>query len=369
MKICVITAATWTVRKFRIDMIDEFVRRCCDVVVLGDEGEADWNGYFADHGVRYRSYFVTRNGMNPAGDLKTLKSLKRILQEERPDKVFTYQIKPNIYGGIAAHATGIADIYMMMGGIGSIFLAKGMKQTALRRVVSLEYRCAMRYAKRIFFQNHEDANVFVGLGITSQEKVVYTSGSGVNTGMFAPTPLPESPSFIFIGRAIRDKGAVEYLLASRALKRQHPEATCHFVGGVDSNPSSLRMEDIEPFIGDGSIVWHGWQDDVRPYISKASVFVLPSYREGTPKAALEAMAMGRAIVTTDAPGCREVVRRGVNGLLVAPGDADCLTAAMSTLADDPQLVKNMGTASRAIAESKFDVKAVNAVICETMGIR
>lgn len=367
MKICVITAATWSIPKFRIDMIDEFVRRGYEVVVFGDEPRGKWDGFFEEHCVSYRTYPVSRNGMDPIADLGTLKSLIGLLRKERPDKIFTYQIKPNIYGGLAAHLSDVADLYMMMGGIGSIFLSEGVKRI-LRGIVSAEYRFAMRYAKRVFFQNRDDAEVFVDSGILDRKKIVLINGSGVNTDEFAQCPLPEAISFIFVGRAIKDKGAKEYLLASRELKRRYPGATCHFVGDVDSNPSSLNMDNIRSFVADGSIVWHGWQDDVRPFIAMASVFVLPSYREGTPKAALEAMSMGRAVITTDAPGCREVVVRNENGLLVKPGDAKGLAEAMLKLAGEAELVKKMGNKSRELVESKFDVRIVNSTICKTMGI-
>ena len=158
-------------------------------------------------------------------------------------------------------------------------------------------------------------------------------------------------------------------MACRKLKAVCPEAKCLLVGPLDSNPSALKPEELQPFLDEGSVVYFGEQEDVRPYLAQSSVFVLPSYREGTPKVNLEAMACGRAVITTDAPGCRETVRDGENGFLVPVKDADAVCEKMRWFLEHPDSIQKMGIAGRRMAEEIFDVKKVNAAICEAMKIR
>lgn len=369
MKIAVITAATHSIPRFRIDMIDEFVRRGCDVVVFGDEPHEAWDEYFKEHNVAYRTYPVSRNGMNPLADLNTKQALKKLLIEENPDKVWTYQAKPNIYGCIAAHEIGIKDIYVMMGGLGSVFRATDPKSRFIRAIVSAEYRLAMRYAKNVFFQNLEDVELFEKLDILNRDKVVLTRGSGVNVSAYPQAEFPEQMRFLFVGRLVRGKGVLDYLDAARIVKKAHPEVGFDLVGPFDSNPTAVKPEDIQPYIDDNIVDFHGEQKNVQPYQEASSVFVLPSYYgEGTPKSALEAMSTGRPLIAADAVGCREVVQEGVNGFLVPPQNPKEIAAAMTRLIEEPGLKERMGAESREIAENLFDVRKVNDVICETMEI-
>lgn len=369
MKVCVITAATNTIPRFRIDMIDEFVRRGCEVVVFGNEPHERWDNFFGKHGVSYRTYSVSRNGMNPVSDLATKAELKRLLVDEKPDKVWTYQAKPNIYGCMAAHELGIQDIYVMMGGLGSVFRATDAKSRLVRAIVSAEYRRVMQYAKAVFFQNMEDVQVFEGLRILGRDKVVLTRGSGVNVSAYPQTDFPRQMRFLFVGRLVRGKGVLDYLDAARIVKKAHSEVGFDLVGPFDSNPTAVKPEDIQPYIDEGTVNFHGEQKNVQPFQEVSSAFVLPSYYgEGTPKSALEAMATGRPLIVADAVGCREVVREGVNGFLVSPQDPEAIAAAMTRLVEEPGLKERMGAESRKMAEGIFDVRKVNDVICKTMGL-
>lgn len=370
-KVAVVTAATNTIPRFRIDMIDEFVRRGCEVVVFGDEPASDWDGFLAGHGVSYRTYEVSRNGTNPLADIRTQRALRALFDAERPDKVFTYQAKPNIYGALAAHQAGIGEVYVMMGGLGSVFRATDAKSRAVGAIVGVEYRSALKHAKAVFFQNREDVDLFVSKGIMSREKVVMMRGSGVNLANYPRCPLPDAPSFLFVGRLVRGKGVFDYLEAARAVKRAHPEAVFRIVGPFDTNPTALGPKDLQVYIDDGTVAYEGEKrpSEVQPYLERCSCFVLPSYYgEGTPKSGLEALATGRPLIVTDAVGCREVVRDGENGFLVPPQDPAAIAAAMERLIADPALAGRMGEASRRMAEEVFDVRKVNDVICETMGI-
>jgi glycosyltransferase involved in cell wall biosynthesis len=203
--------------------------------------------------------------------------------------------------------------------------------------------------------------------------VCVVNGSGVDVASFTVRPLPAAAlsgavRFLFIGRLLGDKGVREYAQAARLLKRSHPQVQCALVGWIDSNPNAITQAELDGWVADGSIEFLGRLADVRPAIEACSVYVLPSYREGTPRTVLEAMAMGRAIVTTDAPGCRETVVHGDNGFLVPVQDAEALAQAMRRFIEEPDLQTSMGARARKIAEDKYDVHKVNAVMLAGMGL-
>lgn len=369
MKIAVVSAYAKSHLLLRLDMIKEFIARGHTVVAFGGEPEEAWSSVFAEHGVGYRSFFVNRNGVNPFEDLRTIRELTTLYEQEKPDKVFVYHSKGNIYGSIAAHRAGIDEIYAMVGGLGSVYHSSGVKNAIVRGVVSFEYKIALGYARAVFFQNDEDISLFTNKGIVDKGKVVKVHGSGVNVAQFPSRPLPESPSFVFIGRLVRGKGLLDYLEAARIVKVTFPEVEFHVVGPYDTNPTALKPEDLKPYKSDGTAIFYGEQKDVRPFLAAATCFVLPSYYgEGTPRSGLEAMATGRPLIVADAVGCREVVRNGENGFLVPPKDPGAIAEAMEQLINDPGLAERMGESSRRMAEELFDVRKVNDVICKTMGI-
>ena len=225
----------------------------------------------------------------------------------------------------------------------------------------------MKKCPLVFFQNRDDEKVFRDFGIIKNQEVKVIHGSGVNTEEFVPVPLPEKPAFLCISRLIKDKGVYEYLEACKRVKKEYPEVRCMLVGPYDTNPTALKPEELQPFTDIG-IEYFGEQEDVKPYIKQCSVFVLPSYREGTPKTNLEAMACGRAVITTDAPGCKETVADGENGFLVPVKDVDSIYTKMKWFIENHDAAESMGSKGRLMAEKIFDVKKVNNSICEAMGV-
>jgi len=364
--IMVLSCHTHSLFWFRIDMMKSFLAKGYKVVAVGQEPEEDWTEKFSEMGIRYRQLYAERNGTNPIKDLKTLKSIQKIIDEEKPDKIFCYQAKTVIYGSLAAHSRKIHDIFPLIAGLGSVFRGSGLKNQVIRQILKTEYRMALKHAQAVIFQNPDDMGCFVDERIIPQEKCRMINGSGVDTSKFVPTVYPETPAFLMIARLIRDKGVQEYLDACRAVKKKYPNVRCLLVGPYDTNPSAIQPEELQKYIDDGSIEYFGEQYDVRPYLEQASVFVLPSYHEGTPKTVLEAMACGRAVITTDAPGCRETVTDGVNGLLVPIKDTDALISAMERLLSDIPLFERMGTEGRKIAVKKYDVNRVNSDIANIM---
>lgn len=314
---------------------------------------------------------LNRTGTNPLLDLKTLFSLWHLMRKVRPIYVMGYTIKPVIYGSLAAWLARVPNRFALVTGLGYSFQGEGGERSILKRLVQRLYRTSLGKIKRVFFQNPDDEALFYELGILSRAnpKSVVVNGSGIDIDVFCPIPLPKRLSFLLIARLLGDKGVREYAKAATIVQRQFPNITFGLIGWIDSNPDSVVEEELQHWIDSGVIKYFGRVTDVRPVLSECSVYVLPSYREGTPRTVLEAMAMGRAIITTDAPGCRETVIDGDNGFLVPVRSVEGLVEAMEKFINKPELIEQMGQRSREIAEEKYDVHKVNAIMLEEMGIK
>jgi glycosyltransferase involved in cell wall biosynthesis len=195
------------------------------------------------------------------------------------------------------------------------------------------------------------------------------NGSGVDVREYAPAPVPDGPRFLLIARLLGDKGVREYAQAAKRIRAQRPDVVFSLVGWIDDSPDAIGRPELDAWVAEGALNYAGRLDDVRPAIAGCSVYVLPSYHEGTPRTVLEAMAMGRAIITTDAPGCRETVKDGHNGYLVPVKSVAALVEAMQRFIDDPGLAARMGDSSRIVAVEKYDVGRVNAILLRQMGIQ
>ena len=368
MKIAILVCYNPTLINFRLDLMLEMIRLGHQVIAVGNESVEKWSKILQPYGIEYCYVRMQRNGLNPVRDFFSFVQMVKLLKKEKPDRVFTSQAKMVLYGGLAAFCLGIRDVYPLIAGLGSVFLSGGLKGRILKRILMSGYRLSLRRSPSVFFQNQDDAAFFVDNRIVSSDRIVFLNGSGVNLEKFARQPLPKYFGFLCVSRLIRDKGVLEYLSACRMVKKKHPEIRCLLVGPFDSNPTALKPHELQPYIDDGSVEYFGEQSDVRPYLGQCNVFVLPSYREGTPKSVLEAMSCGKAIVTTDAPGCRETVTEGKNGFLVPVKDDKALAEKMLFLYRNPGICEQMGNVSRQIAERRFDVRLVNRMILHTMKI-
>ena len=264
--------------------------------------------------VRFHAMPLKRTGLNPLADYRFLRFFTRFLKAERPDLMFSYTIKSVIYGSLAAHRAGVPRIFALMTGLGYAFTDGNLKQRLVGRVARALYRRALPHNDAVFFQNPDDLQLFLDLGLLRDaRRAVRVNGSGVDLERFGFQPPPSGPPvFLLVARLLRDKGIVEYAEAARLLKPRHPQARFQLVGPHDANPSAISRQQLDAWRSEGIIEYPGATDDVRPFLAGAGVFVLPSYREGTPMSVLEAMAVGRPIVTTDVPGCRETVVPGGN---------------------------------------------------------
>ena len=313
---------------------------------------------------------MSRTGLNPAKDFLSLLYIIRMLKKEKPDLMLTYTIKPVIYGSLGGWVTGVPQLFSMITGLGYLFSAGGFRQRLLSPWVRMALRIALQRNKKIFFRNPDDFGRFQSLGLISDpEKAVVINGSGVDIQRFCPVAFPGNTSFLLIARLLRDKGIIEYVEAVRRIRTTHPHISFKLVGWLDKNPRSISRSQLQAWIDEGVIEFLGRLEDVRSAISGSTVYVLPSYYpEGTPRTILEAMAMGRPIITSDAPGCRETVVNGFNGFLVPVKDPVVLAEKMKVFIEQPQLASQMGQRSRRIAVEKYDVRKVNRVILTHLGL-
>ena len=354
---------------FRGALLREMVAHGHEVFACAPTASAAVRLALSQMGVIYKDIKLARTGNNPIQDLQTINELVALCRSIRPDFFLGYTIKPVIYGSIAARIAGVPNIFSMITGLGYAFSKHTFKSLMVGSMASGLYRLALRGNRRVFFQNPDDLALFLKKGlIRSHLQAVLINGSGVDIEAFQPAPFPSKLSFLLIARLLRDKGVYEYAEAARKVTDKFPEVRFRLVGWIDPNPYAIHKDDLQAWQQAGIIEYLGRLSDVRPAIADCAVYVLPSYSEGTPRTVLEAMAMGRPIITTDAPGCRETVVEGVNGFLVKVRDTEGLAEACERFIQDPGLIRSMGMKSREIAVNKYDVKKVNKLILETMGL-
>ncbi len=367
-KLALISCHAPSVMGFRLDMMQDFIAHGYDVTVFAPDDASEWEPRFAACGVAYVQIGLEKNGTNPFRDLKGMGEIKKRLLALAPDAVFCDHAKGVIYGVLAAKQAGVKRITAMIAGAGSILRGedKGLKARLVRAVLKAEYRVALVRADTVFFQNGDDAKLFCDAKLVTADKIVFVPGSGVRLDRFAPMPMPQDRRFLFVGRLIGDKGLREYLECAKEMHQRHPDCVFDVVGYFDTNTTAMQLSDLTPYVDAGAVRYAGYHEDVRPFLSSCYAFVLPSYHEGTPRAVLEAMAVGRPIVTTDAPGCRETVQDGENGFLAPVRDVAALVQACDTLYSDAALAQRMGERSRAICAERFDVNIVNQRIRDSI---
>lgn len=362
-----------SLHNFRGPLLEALCERGLEVhaAAPGLRDDVATRAWLEARGIRCHDVPLARVGLSPLGDLRALLALYRLMRRVRPEIFLGYTIKPVIWGVLAARLAGVPRRVALITGLGYAFTGQARgKRRLVQRIVRRLYAIALRRASSVIFQNPDDRDDFARLGLLPASlPVSVVDGSGVDTGTFAPAPLRDGPPrFLLIARLIGDKGVREYAAAAAVLRRRWPLAEFHLVGGLDPNPDGIAEAEVRGWHDAGDIIWHGPLSDVRPAIAAAHVYVLPSYREGTPRTVLEAMSMGRAIITTDAPGCRETVVEGENGLLVPVGDASALADGMERVLSAPELIGAWGAASRRIVERRYDVRIVNAAMLRAMGI-
>ncbi len=367
-RILIVVNADWYFWSHRLSLARALQARGCQVTVAASV-ERGYRKAIEAEGFRFAPLQLRRRSTAPWHELASAAELLRLYLRERPDLIHHITIKPVLYGSMAAKVAGIPTVVNTVPGLGYTFVESGLRKRVLRETVRLAYRMALSGRQsRVIFQNPDDRCMFVSQGLVSAERAIVIRGSGVDINRFVPSPEPSgTPVVLLASRLLWDKGVGVLVQASRLLKDWGTQCRVVLVGVPDlQNPNSVKVADLEGWQADNIVEWWGIREDMPAILQMSSIVTLPSsYREGVPKILLEAAASGRPIITTDTPGCREIVRHGENGLLVPPNDPDALAAAINTLLDDPALRVRMGARSRVIAETEFSEEHV---LSETLAV-
>lgn len=365
---CIVGTLPSSIYNFRGELIKEICIRGHSVVALASGATKAEVLEIESLGATYYDYPVSRSGLNPFQDLRTLLSLYCLFKKVKPDYIFSYTAKPVIWGGFAAKLVKCKNVYSLITGLGFTFQPGGILKSFLTNVVSCLYKYSLINSKAVVFQNNDNLQVFVNKKIVLETKCSLVNGSGVNLFHFKKTELNSKPTFLLIARLLRDKGVREYFAAAKLVKLTYPEAVFELLGPEDPSPNGIGLDEVNRWQVGGTISYLGSAKDVRPFISRANIFVLPSYHEGVPRTILEAMAMGRPILTTDVPGCRDTVIEGVNGFLVSKENVEQLAERIIWFINNPVQWQSFGDESFRLAKEKFDVHKVNAELIKIMGL-
>ena len=317
-------------------------------------------------GAKYVQTEGDRVGTGIFSGFGMIKAYKKLFNSEKPDVCFLYMSKPTAYGGYAASRCKVPHINFLVNGLENAYYRTGIKDFIVRCVMTTAYKYVAKRADNVFFQNRDDLKYFQEHHILKKDNATIVGGSGVDMTHYNREELPDKPVFLMVARLLWSKGIREYLEAASKLKQECPEAKIMLVGGLDHNDESLSETELNEYIKKADIEYCGYASDVRPYLKKCSVFVLPSYHEGLPRSVIEAMAVGRAIITSDVPGCRETVRDGENGYLVPVKNSEALYEKMKLLAENNALRKEMAEKSYQICKNRFEVNIVNNSMIDCM---
>ncbi len=303
----------------------------------------------------------TNRSLNPLRIVSLKRKYRKLIREIKPDKVFTFMLKPNTIGVKAAKAEKIKDIYCMVEGAGDAFIRDSLKWKVLRWAICKLYKSSFKNAKKVFFLNNDDKSEFLDRKLVVEEQCAVVKGIGVDLKKFEYKPLTNYRTFLMIARMIRTKGIFEYCKAARIVKEKYPDVVFNYIGAE----GDVKIADIQEYIDEGIINYLGTTKDVRPYIEDCAVYLLPSsYREGLPMSIMEAEATGRVIITTLNIGCTDTVKDGYNGFLVEKGDYQAIAEKMISLIENPDMLIQMGTNAREFAEGNFDSEKINNKILQ-----
>jgi N,N'-diacetylbacillosaminyl-diphospho-undecaprenol alpha-1,3-N-acetylgalactosaminyltransferase len=382
MKIAIISNTDWYIWQFRKGLLKSLKEKGHDVIAISPNG--NYVRFIEKLGITHIPITIVSKGMNPLKDLKILKDLYKIFKREKFDLIHTFTIKPNIYGAIAGRLSGIPAVMSSVVGLGYVFSQQNdnLKMRLVNIIATRLYKIAFRYSRCVLFQNQDDLEFFVSRRLVNREKTQIIKSSGVNLVEYSPLIMDSATIdrlkqelsinsnkvvITMISRLMWEKGVREFIEAAKILKNRYPEVFFLLVGGIDKeNPSAISENYLREAEYNGYIKWVGHRDDIANILSISDILTLPSYyREGVPKAILEAMAMGKPIVTTNNVGCKDTVEEGKNGFLVPVRDPVALSDGIERLIKNKNMRMDFGKHSRQLAERKFDE---NIVIDNTIKI-
>ena len=366
MKILILGTVPNDLLNFRADLIKDILKKNHQVIASSSPLDSVTNIHAKRLGILYEPIFLNRHGLSLMGDIKTLKSLLNLLKKQKPSKVLAHGIKLVIWGGISARIHNI-PFFALITGLGFAFQGKSLRRRLLTRFVSFLYKIALRNSKAVIFQNKDNRDLFIEKCIVPRSKTHIVNGSGVDIKKFRFTKQPDTGfSFLLVSRLLGEKGLREYAAAAKIVKASFPDVKFEIVGAEDESLDAIPLEEVERWSKYAN--YNGSTNDVRPFIENCNVYVLPSYHEGLPRSTLEAMSMGRPVLTTSASGCKETVEEGVNGFMVPIGSSKKLAEKMIWFIENKDKIQSMGEKSRAIVEDKFDVRKVNKEMLRILGI-
>lgn len=373
MRIAVVASFTYSLTNFRLQLLREMVKAGHEVFAFAPDRDLAVIRALEDENIRFIQIPMSRTGLNPLQDMRTLLALWRQFRMLKPDIVLPYTMKPVIYACLAARAAGVSRRFALITGLGQVFAAPDPKgrQAVVQRLSIALYRIALRGVHRVFIYNEaDDRDIRKHKLIDNYSLISLIPGSGVDLAHYTMTTPPTTPPvFLLVARMLREKGICEFVEAVRHLRKRFPDIRAQLLGSFEPNGPGITQAEIDKWTTEGLVEYLGETRDVRPYFANCSVFVLPSYyREGIPRSILEAMASGRAIVTTDLPGCRDTVIEGRNGYLVPPKDPLALAKAMEFFIATPSATIEMGRCSNQIARERFNVHAINRLLLTHMGL-
>ncbi len=369
MRIALILPFPEGILRFRGPLLAALAERGHRAIVLSpDPGEAIRRG-IAALGVDWREVPLERSRLSPWSDLRSIAAMAAAMREVGAEVSIGFNPKGVLHGTLAAAEAQVPRRYAMVTGLGHAFTGRDLRALVARWATLRLARKALPKLDGLVFQNPDDRATLEAAGVLPRSlATAVIPGTGVDTDRFAVEPLPERPAFLMAARLLATKGAPEFIAAAALLRDSGAAASCRLAGWLDSNPAAISQAELDRAVTGGDIEFLGHLDDVRPAIAAASVCVLPSHREGLPLFVLESMSMGRAVIATDVPGCRELVEPGVTGLLVPPRDPIALAAAMRRLAEDPELTSQFGAAARERALDRFDSRRVCERLLEFLGL-
>lgn len=368
MRLLVAGAIAKSLLRFRGSLLAALTALGHEVHACSGEPDEATTRALSERGIFFHPVPLERSGTNLLDDARYALALRALLRSVDPDLVLSYTLKPAVYASLAARERGIRAAAMITGAGQALSTGGGLAafsvSAGLRRLLAF----SLSSCEVVFFQNPDDLREFVERGLASERQSVLLNGSGVDLNEFRASEPPLEPlRFLTMARLLRDKGILDYAQAARSL-RGHSGVRFALLGPREPGARGLSDAELD-FVRTCSVDYLGETEDVRPFLNECSVFVLASYyREGQPRSVLEALASGRAVITTDAPGCRETVQAGHNGFLVPPRRPELLAQAMQRFIEDRSLVTRMGAAGRRVAELRYDARRVNAAIIEALGL-
>lgn len=367
MKIVIVSPKNKTLYNFRGDLIKDMIKMGHEVVAIGPN--FDNIEEVNKLGVRFIATNVKKDSINVFGDLKYYFNLKKIFLLEKPDLVFSYTMKPVVYASIAAKKTNVKKIYAMMTGIGRVYSSNTIKMKFLKKISGMLLKKSFACCNNVVFQNKDDKIKFEKLKYLSEKKSVIVNGSGVNMDKFLVKEMPKKNEYVMISRIIKEKGVIEYLNAAKLVKEKYPEVNFKLIGALENKKSQIKMKDLQPFIDLNIIEYIGEVKDVKPYIEMSRMLILPTYYgEGLPRIILEAMAIGRPVIATDWPGCKDAIENGKNGLLVNPKDHVDLAKKIIYSIENTKMIDKMAKSSYKMCKEKFEINVINKKMLEIMQI-